>query len=236
MNTIIVKNTDAILHSWGGREIPSNDQYTLQEVDRIRFLSDPDFLANLTAAIAVINNGEDDLLPEEGLLYLNKQLIFIHEDMDLYPAISENAASAVRVSSSVAGFQFRIGDEMFTQGRLDDIIGTDVMFEAHLCIDNTVADRWIAFEISLITTTGGGDKVMTTPDIVATAGPFEVPTTANQIFRINGTLPATYFSNGEKYVYFGLKRADVTGLGKTNPINNPILFRICKIYTRRLDE
>lgn len=233
---IIVKNTDVIDHAWGGIIVPAASQHTLEEVDRLRFLSDPDFLAALSSDVAIVNNGDIDLPSDEGLLYLSKQLVFIHEDMDLYPAVGENAAAAVRVSGAIAGFEFEIDDEMFTQGRLDDIIGDSVEFEAHWCIDNAVADRWVAFEISLITTTGGGDKVLTTPDVVATAGPFLVPTTPNQIFRLGGDLPASFFQNGEKYVYFGIKRVDVTSLGKTNPTNHPRLLRVCKIYRRRLDE
>lgn len=233
--TIIVKNTDAIDHQWGGIIVPTLDEYTIQEVDRLRFLSDSKFTTDLTSGLAVINNGDSDLDAEMGLLHLQKLLVFIHEDMDLYPAVGENAPAAKKVSAAMAGFEFEMDDEMFTQGRLDDIVGTGVEFESHWCIDNTVADRWVAFEISLLTTTGGGDKVVTTPDLVATAGPFLIPTTANQIFRFGGVLPATYFENNEKYVYFGIKRIDVTGLGKTNPVNNPILFRLCKIYARRMD-
>jgi len=232
----IVKNTDSVDHVWGGILIPAAGQYTLQEVDRIRFLSDEDFITDLNADLAVVNNGDIDLPTDQGLLYLRKQLIFIHEDMDIYPAVGSNAAAAEKVSNAIAGFRFEIGDEMFTQGRLDDVIGDDVEFESHWCIDNSTADRWVAFEISLITTTGGGDKVLTIPDIVATAGPFEVPTTPNLIFRLGGALPASYFENGEKYVYFGIKRIDVTSLGKTNPTNDPLLLRICKLYRRRLDE
>jgi len=34
----------------------------------------------------------------------------------------------------------------------------------------------------------------------------------------------------------GIKRIDVAGLGKTGPTNDPILYRVCKVYARRLDE
>jgi hypothetical protein len=236
MPSVIIKNTDSVEHSWGGIIIAATSQYSMQEVDRIRFQSDEAFLTDLASGLAVVNNGEDDLVPDQGLLHLHNKLIFIHDDMDLYPGVGENAAAAKRVSAAVAGFEFKIGDEMFTQARLDDIVGDEVEFESHWCINNAVADRWVAFEVGLISTSGGGDKVMTTPDVVATAGPFLVPTTPNQIFRFSGTLPSSYFQNGEKYIYFGIKRIDVVPLGKTNPTNNPVLFRICKIYTRSLEE
>lgn len=235
-NIVIIKNTDIVEQQWGGLVYQPSSQYLILETDRGRLLDDEKFLTDLENGLAIINNGDMDLNAEQGLLHLNKQLILIHEDMDLYPAVGPNAAAAIKVSNAIAGFSFNIGDEMFTQGRLDDIVGDSVNFEAHFCINNTVADRWIAFEITLLTTTGGGDKVVTTPDIIATAGPFELPIVANQIFRINGALPSIYFQNGEKYIYFGMKRVDVTSLSKTNPENNPVLFRICKIYTRRLDE
>lgn len=236
MSVKIIKNVDVVEHQWGGLVMQPSTQYTVSDTERRRLIDDEHFIQSLSDGYAVVNNGTIDLDAEQGLLFMNKQLIFIHEDMDLYPAVGANAAAAVKISSAVAGFEFRTDDEMFTQGRLDDIVGDMVNFEAHFSIDNTVADRWIAFDISLITTTGGGDKVMTTPDITATAGPFLVPTTAHQMFRINGQLPASFFGTGEKYVYFGIKRIDVTALGKVNPTNNPILYRVCKIYTRRLDE
>lgn len=236
MPSRIVKNVDIVEHQWGGLVIQPSAQHTVNDTERTRMINDTHFLESLIDGHAVVNNGDIDLDAEQGLLFMNKELIFIHEDMDLYPAVGQNAAAAVKVSGAIAGFEFRIDDEMFTQGRLDDIVGSDVEFEAHWCIDNTDADKWIAFEISLLTTTGGGDKIVAVPDVVAVAGPFLVPTTANQIFRLGGVLPSTFFENGEKYVYFGIKRIDVTSLGKSNPTNNPILFRVCKIYTRRLDE
>lgn len=236
MASVIIKNTDSVEHSWGGIIVAATSQYTMQEVDRIRFQSDEDFLTDLSTGLAVVNNGDVDLVPDQGLLHLHNKLVFIHDDMDLYPGVGESAAAAVKVSAAVAGFEFRMGDEMFTQGRLDDIVGDGVEFESHWCINNTVADRWIAFEIGLISTSGGGDKAMTTPDIVATAGPFLIPTVANQIFRLGEILPSSFFQNGEKYIYFGIKRIDVVPLGKTNPTNNPVLFRVCKIYTRSLEE
>lgn len=236
MASVIIKNTDLVDNNWGGILVPASSQYTMQEVDRIRFQSDEDFLTALSSAVAVINNGDDDLVPDQGLLHLNNKLVFIHDDMDLYHGVGENAAAAKKVSAAVAGFEFRIGDEMFTQGRLDDIVGDGVEFESHWSINNTVADRWIAFEIGLISTTGGGDKDMSTPDVVSTAGPFLVPTVANQIFSFGVILPVNFFQNGEKYIYFGIKRIDVVPLGKTNPTNNPVLFRVCKIYTRSLEK
>ncbi len=236
LTVVIIKNTDSIDHEWGGIVIPATSQYSMQEVDRIRFKSDQNFLVALDSALAIINNGDDDLVPEQGYLHLHNKLVFIHEDMDLYPAAGETAAAGKKLSAASFGFEFEIGDEMFTQGRLDDIFGDGGSFESHWCIDNTVADRWIAFEVGLIATTGGGDKVMTVPDVTVVTDPFLVPTVANQMFRLGGVLPISFFENGEKYVYIGIKRIDVVSLGKTNPINNPVMFRMCKVYTRTLDK
>jgi hypothetical protein len=236
MPSKIIKNVDVVEHQWGGLVFQPLTQNTINDTERLRLIDDQHFLDSLTDGNAVVNNGDTDLPADQALLFLHNQLIFIHEDMDLYPAVGANAAAAVKVSGAIAGFEFRVGDEMFTQGRLDDIVGESVEFESHWCLDNTEADKWIAFEVSLLTTNGGGDKIVTTPDVVATAGPFSVPATANQIFRLGGMLPSSFFENGEKYIYFGIKRIDAVPLGKNNPTNNPILFRVCKIYTRRLDE
>lgn len=236
LTTVVIKNTDSVEHTWGGITIPAESQLTMQEVSRIRFQSDEDFLTALENEVAIINNGEDDLVPELGYLHLHNKLVFIHEDMDLYPAAGESAAAGKKISAAAFGFDFEIGDEMFSQGRLDDIVGDGVEFESHWSIDNTVADRWIAFEIGLITTTGGGDKSMAVPDVTVVTAPVLVPTVPNQIFRLGGVLPISFFANGEKYVYIGIKRVDVVPLGKTNPTNNPVMYRMCKVYTRTLDK
>lgn len=236
MSVTIIKNTSLVEKNWGGRLYNASSQYTIQEIDRIRLLSDDLFLTDVNNDVAVINNGDIDLNSEQGLLYLNKQLVFIHDDMDLYPAVGENAAAAIRLSSAMAGFQFKIDDEMFSQCRLDDIVSNIVEFEIHLCCDNTESDKWIAFDVSFLTTTGGNDKICTNTDYTTTIGPYQLPTVANRIFRISAELPSSYFENNEKYVFLGIKRKDVTELSKTNPTNNPVLFRVCKIYTRRLDQ
>lgn len=233
---VIIKNIDSVDHIWGGIDISANTQYVMQEVDRVRFQADSDFINALNANIAVINNGDEDLSPTQGLLHLYNKLVFIHEDMDLYPAAGEFSPAGKKVSAATFGFEFKIGDEMFSQGRLDDIVGDEVLFEGHWCIDNNVSDRWIAFEISLIATSGGSDKNMSIPDETVTIGPILVPETANQIFRLSKSFSTTLFQNGEKYLFLGIKRIDVTSFGKTGPANNPILFRTCKIYARTLDK
>lgn len=73
MATLILKNTAITDKLWGGITVLASNQYTLQEVDRLRLLSDPTFLADLTGGVAVINDGTNNLSASIGLLALKLQ-------------------------------------------------------------------------------------------------------------------------------------------------------------------
>lgn len=58
---VIIKNTTNSIKTWGGLEYPANSQYSAEEVDRYRLLSDSQFLSDLSDGYAVVNNGSVDL-------------------------------------------------------------------------------------------------------------------------------------------------------------------------------
>lgn len=58
---LIVRNDSGSVRIWGGQEIGVSGIYTVQDEDRTRFLDDDNFLIDLTALDAVVNNGVFDL-------------------------------------------------------------------------------------------------------------------------------------------------------------------------------
>lgn len=71
---IIAKNTTGSQVNWGGVYIDSLDQYILQEVDVIRFLTDLDFKAALQSGDAVINDGINDLGAVDAVFWMQGYL------------------------------------------------------------------------------------------------------------------------------------------------------------------
>lgn len=70
MATTIIKNTTVSTKIWGGKSYTASSSYAMEEIDRIRLLSDSIFLADLISGAAVINNGSSDLTASVGLLRL----------------------------------------------------------------------------------------------------------------------------------------------------------------------
>lgn len=65
--TIIVRNVDAIDHQWGGYVYGAGTSTLTEDVDRLRLLSDPVFLADYASGLGVINDGNYDLVRRVGL-------------------------------------------------------------------------------------------------------------------------------------------------------------------------
>ena len=233
---IIIKNTTANDKTWGGKAYSAYSQYAIQEIDRLRLLSDEFFLTDLANGAALINDGNQDFSDSEmGLLILQKLLVYAHEDVDVQTAVGLLAPAPTELNSAAMGYAFDIDDKAYLQFRLDQLIGEEIKLQVHLAINNTTADRWVAFECFYRTTNGFNDKVMNTHDGSVIIGPIQVPTTAYRIFAATVSIPASVFANGEHYVYLGLQRIDVSSYSKTNTANNPHVLRCCKLYYKRLD-
>lgn len=230
----IIKNTDSIDHKWGGINVTSASQYSMQEVDRLRLLSDSYFLDSLTNGFAVVNNGED-LNAEQGLLHLQKQLKTVHEALNFAPAVGIAAPELTTISATGAahGHKFEINDEMFALTHFDGLILNNVKLQLHLVIDNSVADRWIQFDFTVLSTTGILDKAIDGYDQIISTGPVEVPTTPFLIFDMKISVPASIFDEGRDNLFIRVKRT--VPVGKTAPTNHPIIVRMDKIHKQRLD-
>lgn len=75
---MILKNTDIIDHQWASISILAGNQYTIQEVDKLRFLTDSDFLTALDSGVAVIYDGVVDVDKNTAReLLKNKDLLYV---------------------------------------------------------------------------------------------------------------------------------------------------------------
>jgi hypothetical protein len=75
--TIIVKNNTAEDKDWGGTVYLADTETQIEDVDRLRLLSDPTFMTDLYAGVASISDG-DSVLPIRvgvGLLQNNSQVL-----------------------------------------------------------------------------------------------------------------------------------------------------------------
>lgn len=86
---MILKNTDIIDHQWASIVVLAGNQYTIQEVDKLRFLTDSSFLDALDSGIAVVNDNVVDVDKNTAReLLKNKDLIYI----DTYDASDSDLA------------------------------------------------------------------------------------------------------------------------------------------------
>lgn len=82
---IIAKNTTGVQKTWGGIDVSAASQYTVQQVDIVRFLTDPTFKLDLQSGDAVINDGTQDLNAVDAVFwmsgYLPSAIKLIGEDL-----------------------------------------------------------------------------------------------------------------------------------------------------------
>jgi hypothetical protein len=85
--TILITNTDIIDRFWGGREYPAGITYEIEDVDRLRLMSDPVFYQDLLSKIAIVNDGDYDLpvrtaigLMQNNQVILNEYYTLVQED------------------------------------------------------------------------------------------------------------------------------------------------------------
>jgi len=220
-----------------GLVVPASEEISIA-VQNHTLLASPLTIDEITPFVEsedlVINDGTEDLPSDVGLAHISsvQGVVREHNDITLLPAIGEAAPEIAKISNAVVGHCLLVGEEIFGQTRIDNLAGGDVIFQMHLTINNTVADRWIQYEVSYFTTTGFDEKACNTPDGTVTIGPVEVPTTAFGVFEAQCVIPASAWENGEKYMFLGVKR--VTATGKTAPTNDPVTLRYCKEYFKKL--
>ena len=234
---IILKNntTLPIILDKLGKTLAAAEEY---EVNRQSYslISRQDTLDELSPYILsedlIVNNGSVDLPFDVGINHIASSggVEDRHEDITLLPGVGVNAPSFVEIDQLAAGHEMQINDLIYGQSRIDNYAGGNVTIQIHGIVDNDSLDRWIKFQLRIITTNGHGDKTLLTPDVTVTTDDYEVPDTPFLTFAINVDIERSYFQNGEKYLIFQIKRIDVSG--KTSPTNNPVIWRYCKKYFR----
>lgn len=231
----IIKNQSGETRRIVNREVPDMGQLDVQPIFWLDMSIDTELQDYVSTGDYVINDGVNDLPIDLALAHLENQsgIVFEHNDITLLPAVGENAPEIAKISNSLVGHCLLVGEEIFGQTRIDNLAGGEVVFQMHLAINNTTADRWVKYELSYFTTSGHDEKPCNTPDGVVTIGPVEVPTTAFGVFEVHAAIPETAWENGERYMFVGVKR--VTATGKTAPTNHPITLRYCKQYYKRLE-
>jgi hypothetical protein len=83
MININITNLSMSDKNWGGNDIPSMGVYFLEEVDRIRLLSDQSFIDALYLGEAVVNDGEYDLSPRVAIGLIQNNSIIVSEHYTL---------------------------------------------------------------------------------------------------------------------------------------------------------
>lgn len=234
-NKRIIKNVSGVTKQILNRDVPNNSEYDIPPHFWSEAAIDDEIKSLILSGDYILNNGTQDM-PVDVAIYSITSLggvVRNHSDITLLPAVTENAPEVCRISDASIAFCMNQGDEIFGQTRINNYAGGDVEVQLHMCIDNSIADRWIQFDVHYITTNGVDDKNMNSIDGTLEMLE-EVPTTPWRIFETVVTIPASAFANGEKYIYIGIER--VEAVGKTSPTNNPNILRYCKRYWEALES
>lgn len=83
MLNITITNLSMVDKNWGGNDIPSMSSYSIEEVDRLRLLSDQTFINDLYLGDAKVSDGEYDLSPRVAIGLIQNNAIIIGEHYTL---------------------------------------------------------------------------------------------------------------------------------------------------------
>ena len=228
----IIKNLSGETKQILKRTVVNGDQFDIPPHLWLELIDNTGIFELVTSGDYVVNDGDIDLSPDAAILHLQLSVDAVHEPVEFSAIFGDNTPEVAALNEATYGLKFDIGDEIRMVTHLDNPLPTeDISLQLHLGIDNTVADRWVQFEITFLTTTGIGDKTLNTHDAVINTSQIEVPTTPYLIFDIVTLLPVEYFENGEDNIFFKIRRIDP--IGKTSPENRPALVRVDKIYRRK---
>lgn len=77
--TIILKNSDTTDHIWGGYTYAFDSETQIEDVDRLRLLSDSSFIESLLSGLATISDGDYVLRPRIALGLLQNNQVILNE-------------------------------------------------------------------------------------------------------------------------------------------------------------
>lgn len=227
----IIKNLSGVQKQILNRDVADGEYYDIPPHLWLELMDNTEVLSLISSGDYVVNDGYIDLSPDAGILHIQWRMDIIHEPVQFSNIIGDNVPRIVMLNSATYGLSFDIENELYLFSHLDNPIASeDISIQLHLALDNTLADRWVQFEITFLSTTGILDKQLNTHDAIITTSKVEVPTDTFRVFDIKTKLTSQYFQNGEDNIFLKIKRINI--LDKTSPINNPILVRVDQIYRR----
>lgn len=233
--TKIIKNQSGLTKQILNKDVEDGSEYNVPSNLWLELAEDIVISDLVDSEDFVVNDGSMDLPANVGHSHIKTipGVIRDHSDITLLPAVTQNAPEVMRISDACIVFCMGLNDEIFGQSRFNNYAGGDLEIQLHMAIDNSDSDRWVQFEISYITTNGFNDHQMSSALNTLVMGPIEVPTTPWRIFESVVTIPESDLSNGEHYIYIGIKRVSATG--KTAPSNAPGILRYCKRYWQKVE-
>lgn len=231
----IIKNNTLSPITINGSTIPSMSQLEIPVTEYSAWATSTVLISLISSGDVIVNNGEYDLPIDVGIDHMSSigGVVAIHDNIEVFPVTGELAPEIYEVGPAVVGYRMQINDKIYANAKYDRISGSKVIFEIHCCVDNTIADRWVAFDLYTIVSDGNDSQVMSGYDLNATFGPFLIPTVSNKMFKISAELPSELFTSNRRYVFSSGTRIDVAPLGKTNPVNDPVILQICRVYYRK---
>lgn len=224
------ENTIQIL----SKDVLSQESYEINPCKWDKLSESIDIESLIQSGNIIVNNGCEDLSSVLGIEHVKTGITKVCEPVVIIPGIGDNNPELILLNHASYGYKAQIGDTGYFQVHADNLIGTDIQVSISYCINNDQSDKWVVFEIYLLSTNGEMDKIVTNYDVNAVYGPFEVHNIPYQIKTRTVDMPPQLFNNNEKTLFFGLKRLDATDYNKTNPTNDPIVLKICVSYYKKV--
>jgi len=185
--TKIIKNQSGITRTILNKVVPNGGQIDVQSIYFNEIPNNQEIIDSIQSGDYVVNDGTEDLTIEAALAHINAGTRIVQSHVELLPGVGANAPEVVELSASTSGFKMEIGDKLFSNDKYESLVGNNIEFNIYAAVDNSVADKWVSFDISLKTLNinGGGDATLT--DSTYQFGPFEIPTTPYEVFVMTGS-------------------------------------------------
>ena len=230
--TKIIKNQSGITRTILNKVVPNGGQIDVQSIYFNELPNNQEIISLIQSGDYIVNDGIEDLTIEAAIAHVNAGTRIVESHVELLPGVGATSPEVVQVNAATSGFKMEIGDKVFSNDKYESLVGNNIKFNIYAIIDNSDADKWVSFDVSLksLSNSGGGDG--TSVDQTYSFGPFEVPTTPNEVFVMSGEIPSGIIDSSNSTIFFGGERTDVTNLGKQNPTNDPIVLFISKSYRK----
>lgn len=232
--TKIIKNRSGSTKTILNKVVSNGDQIDAQSIYFNQLPNNQEILNLISSGDYIVNDGLSDLGIEEALAHVKVGTKLVQTWIGLLAGVGENAPEIVEVSSAAVGFKMEVGDKLFSNDKYESLVGNRIEFSIYAIVDNSITNRWVSFDINLKTININGGDNGNTIDQTFQFGPFEVPTTPNEVFVMSGSIPSGIVTSDNSIIMLGVERTDTTQYNKTQPINDPIVLFISKTYRKSL--